>query len=78
MALTGCWLIDKSAFARIQLGQAAEIGEWKTRINRGLIRISPIKRLELGYSARSGVDGRAGLRQPASLVDAGGTHHTRD
>lgn len=64
MALTGCWLIDKSAFVRIQLGQAAEIDEWKTRINRGLVRISPITRLELGYSARSGADGREGFRQP--------------
>jgi predicted nucleic acid-binding protein len=53
MAVTS-WLIDKSAYVRLQLGQAANRAEWSTRISRGLVRLSTITRLELGYSARSG------------------------
>lgn len=68
MALTG-WLIDTSAYVRLQLGQAANRDEWSARISRGLVRLSTITRLELGYSARSG---DAGLRQfalpPLSLM----------
>jgi predicted nucleic acid-binding protein len=52
------WLIDKSAYVRLQLGQAANRDEWSTRISRGLVRLSTITRLELGYSARSGDTGR--------------------
>ena len=57
MAVTA-WLIDKSAYARLQLGQAANRDEWSARISRGLVRLSTITRLELGYSARSGETGR--------------------
>jgi len=53
MALTS-WLIDKSAYAR--LGVSVDADEWVGRINRGLVRISTVTRLELGYSARSGHD----------------------
>jgi predicted nucleic acid-binding protein len=53
MAVTS-WLIDKSAYVRLQLGQAANRDEWSARISRGLVRLSTITRLELGYSARSG------------------------
>lgn len=58
------WLLDKSAFVRLQLDQVIDGQVWKTRIDRGLMRISTITRLELGYSARTGVDGREGFRQP--------------
>jgi predicted nucleic acid-binding protein len=34
------------------------------RIERGLVRITTVTRLEVGYSARSGADLRAGLRRP--------------
>jgi predicted nucleic acid-binding protein len=34
------------------------------RIERGLVRIATVTRLEVGYSARSGPDLRAGLQQP--------------
>jgi predicted nucleic acid-binding protein len=34
------------------------------RIERGLVRISTVTRLEVGYSARSGAELRAGLREP--------------
>jgi hypothetical protein len=58
------WLIDKSAYARLQLGQAANRDEWSARISRGLVRLSTITRLEIGYSARSGDVGRRQFALP--------------
>jgi predicted nucleic acid-binding protein len=58
------WLIDKSAYVRLQLGQAANRDEWSARISRGLVRLSTITRLELGYSARSGDTGRRQFASP--------------
>ncbi len=45
------WLVDKSAFVRF--GQATEPAVWQNRIDRGLLRISSLTRLEIGFSARS-------------------------
>ena len=59
--MTG-WLIDKSALVRLQA--SADAAQWAARIERGLIRIATVTRLEVGYSARSGPDLRAELRQP--------------
>ena len=56
------WLIDKSALVR--LGSSPDADDWASRIERGLVRITTVTRLEVGYSARSGTDLRAGLRQP--------------
>ncbi|MGH3249588.1 MAG: PIN domain nuclease [Trebonia sp.] len=56
------WLIDKSALVR--LGSSPSVTDWASRIERGLVRITTVTRLEIGYSARSGVDLRAGLSQP--------------
>ena len=56
------WLIDTSALVR--LGSSSDADEWATRIERGLIRISTVTRLEVGFSARSGGDLRTALRQP--------------
>jgi predicted nucleic acid-binding protein len=56
------WLIDKSALVR--LPGSPDAGEWAGRIERGLVRITTVTRLEAGYSARSGPELRAGLRQP--------------
>jgi predicted nucleic acid-binding protein len=56
------WLIDKSALVR--LAASPDAGEWATRIERGLVRITNGTRLEVGYSASTAVDLRAGLRQP--------------
>ncbi len=56
------WLIDKSALVRLAVSPDA--AEWAERIERGMIRITTVTRLEVGYSARSGPDLRAGLRQP--------------
>jgi predicted nucleic acid-binding protein len=56
------WLIDKSALVR--LAASPDATEWASRIERGLVRITTVTRLEVGYSARSGQELRAGLRQP--------------
>jgi predicted nucleic acid-binding protein len=56
------WLIDKSALVR--LGISPDAAQWADRIERGLVRIATVTRLEVGYSARSGPELRAGLRQP--------------
>ena len=56
------WLIDKSALAR--LASSPDAAEWATRIERGLVRITTVTRLEVGYSARSGQDLRTGFAQP--------------
>jgi predicted nucleic acid-binding protein len=56
------WLIDKSALVR--LAASPDAAEWAGRIERGLVRITTVTRLEIGYSARSGSDLRAGLQQP--------------
>jgi predicted nucleic acid-binding protein len=58
------WLIDKSAYVRLQLGQAANRDEWSARISRGLVRLSTVTRLEIGYSARSGDTGRRQFALP--------------
>ena len=63
MAVTS-WLIDKSAYARLQLGQATNRDEWSVRISRGLVRLSTITRLQIGYSARSGDAGRRQFALP--------------
>ena len=56
------WLIDKSALVRLAV--SLDAAEWATRIERGLVRITTVTRLEVGYSARSGPDLRAGLQRP--------------
>lgn len=56
------WLIDKSALVRV--GTSPEAATWADRIERGLVRISTVTRLELGYSARSGRELREGMRRP--------------
>lgn len=56
------WLIDKSAITRLHL--AAHSEDWANRIERGLVRISTLTRLEVGYSARSATDHRSLLSEP--------------
>jgi predicted nucleic acid-binding protein len=56
------WLIDKSALVR--LGGAVDGQMWAERIERGLVRVSTVTRLEIGFSARTGAELRAGLRRP--------------
>lgn len=45
------WLVDKSALVR--LGASSEASVWAERIERGLVHIANVTRLEIGYSARS-------------------------
>jgi predicted nucleic acid-binding protein len=56
------WLIDKSALVR--LGRSPEAGEWANRVERGLVRVCTVTRLEVGFSARSADDLRAGYGSP--------------
>ena len=56
------WLIDKSALVR--LAGSADAEQWAERIQRGLLRITLLTRLEVGFSARSGRDVRDGSAQP--------------
>jgi hypothetical protein len=51
------WLIDKSAYTR--LAASADAQTWVQRIERGLVRISTITRLEIGYSFRGAAQARA-------------------
>lgn len=61
MAVTE-WLIDKSALVR--LGDSPDAQLWAGRIERGLVRITTLTRLEVGYSARNAVQARAAFRSP--------------
>jgi predicted nucleic acid-binding protein len=56
------WLIDKSALVR--LSNSADAAGWASRIDRGLVRISTVTRLEVGYSSRSATDHRTLLTEP--------------
>ena len=61
MAVTE-WLIDKSALVR--LADSPDAAEWADRIERGLVRITTVTRLEIGYSARSDADARSMFTTP--------------
>jgi predicted nucleic acid-binding protein len=54
------WLIDKSALVR--LGASPDATEWANRIARGLVRVTSVTLLEVGFSARSAGDLRHALR----------------
>ena len=56
------WLIDKSALVR--LGASSEAAAWAERIERGLVRITTVTLLEIGYSARDARALDAGLHGP--------------
>jgi predicted nucleic acid-binding protein len=53
------WLIDKSALVR--LAASPDAAEWANRIERGLVRVTSVTLLEVGYSARSAGDIRHAL-----------------
>jgi len=54
--------MDTSALAR--LSRSPYAATWAERIERGLVRISTVTRLEIGYSARSGADLHAATHRP--------------
>jgi hypothetical protein len=61
------WLADKSALAR--LADSPQSQDWAARIERGLVRITTVTRLEVGFSARSGDElRRASQRSPLSAM----------
>lgn len=59
MALTQ-WLIDKSALVRLSVSEDPE--SWGERIEGGLVRISMLTLLEVGYSSRATGDFRSQLK----------------
>lgn len=56
------WLIDKSALVR--LGESPDTDEWANRIERGLVRITTVTRLEIGHSARNASQARGAFKTP--------------
>jgi predicted nucleic acid-binding protein len=56
------WLIDKSALVR--LGESSDVDQWANRIDRGLVHITTVTLLEVGFSARTAEGLRANLQQP--------------
>lgn len=66
MAVTS-WLVDKSALVR--LPHALERDLWQSRLERGLLRITNVTRLEVGFSAVSARLAReAAVIPPVSLM----------
>jgi predicted nucleic acid-binding protein len=68
--VTQRWLVDKSALIKLSLSPDRET--WRQRIERGLVHISSVTLLEMGYSARSASDMAVILHQPplaAMLVE---------
>ena len=60
--MTAGWLIDKSALVR--LASSPDAQAWAARIDRGLVRISTLTRLEVGFSARSAEDIHRSFEEP--------------
>jgi predicted nucleic acid-binding protein len=56
------WLIDKSAYTRISVSPDADL--WIDRIERGLVRMSTVTRLEIGYSFRTAAQARLEVASP--------------
>ncbi|MDQ1306203.1 MAG: hypothetical protein QG671_2035 [Actinomycetota bacterium] len=61
MALTA-WLVDKSALVRLSASPDAQA--WADRISRGLLHVTTVTLLEVGFSARSGPELRASSQRP--------------
>lgn len=56
------WLVDKSALVR--LGDSPDAALWASRISAGLVHLSSITRLEVGYSARSSKELLSSFQSP--------------
>ena len=48
------WLVDKSALVR--MAASPDAAQWSERAERGLLSMLSVTRLELGFSARSGIE----------------------
>jgi predicted nucleic acid-binding protein len=61
------WLIDKSAYTRLPGSPDALV--WADRIERGMVRLSTVTRLEIGYSFRTAVQARSeSVSPPLALM----------
>lgn len=62
------WLVDKSAYVRLGLSPDRET--WADRISRGLVHISHLTLLEIGFSFRNEDDAKREMSSPplTSLV----------
>lgn len=56
------WLIDKSALVR--LAASVETDTWAARIERGLVHVAGVTRVEVGFSAQSAEIARRSVREP--------------
>lgn len=56
------WLVDKSALVR--LGTSVDAETWADRIGRGLVFITTVTLLEVGYSARTARELRGASSEP--------------
>lgn len=56
------WLVDKSAYQR--LGDTPDAEVWLQRLRRGLLHVSAVTLLEIGYSARGSQDWHNIRRNP--------------
>ncbi|WP_343575035.1 PIN domain nuclease [Mycobacterium sp.] len=54
------WLIDKSALLR--LTDSREADAWSNRIERGLVHLAAVTRLEVGFAAQNGESARRQFR----------------
>src|SRR5947208_11905545 len=48
----------------MRLASSWDAEQWAARIERGLVRIATVTRLEVGYSARTAAQARAAFRTP--------------
>lgn len=56
------WIIDKSAYERLDRSPDADL--WVDRINRGLVFVSGLTLLEMGFSVRNAGDWETALHMP--------------
>lgn len=56
------WLLDKSAYVRFP--DSPNSDQWASRIQRGLVHVSTVTLLEIGYSFRSGKQARYEFTTP--------------
>lgn len=60
------WLIDKSAYARLDRTPDGDL--WASRIARGLVQISSLTRLEIGFSFRNFSEASREVSSPPLLT----------
>lgn len=63
--MTGRWLLDKSAYAR--LDESPDFDLWLERLNHGLVYVTGVTLLEVGWSARSGAHWHRLVEQPPTV-----------